>query len=114
MSVVYNQRTIKHLYPEVQWNLHQRAIIIHNRSFFLTAMEFRLLYSMRDYIPVNYTELAMSGYRREADSRLCRMINKHMYRLRCKLQGSGLSVYSILNYGYVMLSELSAGEEAKF
>jgi DNA-binding response OmpR family regulator len=88
----------------LRWNSERNTLIVRSRKIHLTPTEYRLLYSLRQWIPLSYTQLAVLVYN-VADNydEMRAMIDKHIDRIRGKLRGSGLSVYCIRTYGYMLL-----------
>ena len=92
---------------DIQWKVEQRAIIIGDRVVILTATQYRLLYPLRHGHPVTYAELAQIVYNCAFDVKVRMMIDKHIDRVRNKLRGTGVYVYCVLGYGYMLLNEVT-------
>lgn len=95
----------------VQWYTDRRVLKIRRRTIELTRTEYRLLYPLREGQPVTYEDLASSVYGCLVDPKVRVMMDKHIDRIRGKLRGSGVYVYCVLGYGYILLSELDMEEE---
>ena len=91
---------------DILWDDEQRAIIIGGTTVALTATEYRLLYPLRRGVPVTYASLAFEAYNYVVDEKVRIMMDKHIDRIRSKLRGTGIYVYCVLSYGYLLLSEL--------
>jgi DNA-binding response OmpR family regulator len=97
---------------DIQWNVEGRTMRIKDRTVALTTTEFRLLYPLRDGAPVTYASLASSVYCCSIDSKIRGMLDKHIDRVRNKIRGTGLYIYCVLNYGYMLFSENWLDEDA--
>jgi DNA-binding response OmpR family regulator len=91
----------------IYWPEQGRTLVIGSRAIDLTRTEYRLLAPLRAGVPVTYAGLASSAYGCLLDAKVRTMLDKHIDRIRGKLRGSGLYIYCILGYGYVLLPELS-------
>ena len=92
---------------DIQWNSKQHSIVVGEATIELTPNEYRLLFPLRHGIPVTYAELAGLTYQYEVDKRVRAVMDKHIDRIRSKLRGTGISVYCVLHYGYLLLPEVS-------
>ncbi|GCE49934.1 transcriptional regulator [Thermosporothrix hazakensis] len=90
---------------ELQWDIKRRSVTIGNLIVTFTATEFRLLYPLRSGAPVTYADLAWYAYNYTVDEKVRVMMDKHIDRIRGKLRGSGVYIYCVLNYGYLLLPE---------
>lgn len=90
---------------DIQWHSERRAVTIKDAIIALTATEYRLLYPLRYGTPVTYENLALLTYNYDIDEKVRAMIDKHIDRIRKKLRGTGIYIYCVLGYGYVMLPE---------
>jgi DNA-binding response OmpR family regulator len=91
---------------DIQWKLKQRTIIVGDKSIRLTPTQYRLLYPLRRGAPVTYTNLAQIVYNCAIDDKVRMMIDKHIDRARHKLRGTGVYIYCVLGYGYMLLDEV--------
>jgi DNA-binding response OmpR family regulator len=89
----------------MRWNIERHTVVINNRIIILTVTEFRLLHPLRDGIPVTYAGLASIVYGCSMDEKVRVMLDKHIDRIRGKLRGTGIYVYCVLGYGYLLLPE---------
>ncbi len=96
---------------DIQWDVKRQTLNIGSRTIVLTTTEFRLLFPLRHGIAVTYTDLAWLAYNYVVDEKVRKMMDKHIDRIRSKLRGSGIYVYCVLGYGYLLLPEV-ASEEA--
>jgi DNA-binding response OmpR family regulator len=88
---------------DIQWNNPQRKIRIGQRTITFTPAEFRLLSPLHQGQPVTYAQLAMAAYGCTVDRKVREMMDKHIDRIRGKLEGSGIYIYCVLGYGYVLM-----------
>ncbi len=92
---------------DIQWNSEQHSIKAGHTLVPLTITEYRLLFPLRSGTPVTYADLAWMAYHYKVDSRVRTMMDKHIDRIRGKLRGTGVYVYCVLGYGYLLLPELA-------
>ena len=92
---------------DIQWNTEQHSIKAGHTLIPLTRTEYRLLFPLRSGTPVTYADLAWGAYRYKVDNRVRIMMDKHIDRIRSKLRGTGIYVYCVLGYGYLLLPELA-------
>jgi DNA-binding response OmpR family regulator len=90
---------------KIQWCQQRRALLIDNRTISFTRTEYLLFAPLRSGKPITYTDLASSAYGCQLDTKVRVMMDKHIDRIRGKLRGSGVYIYCILGYGYVLLPE---------
>lgn len=90
---------------DIQWNHEQRLVTIGDTTVILTATEYSLLIPLKSGRPVSYEDLANQAYSHKVDEKVRMMMDKHIDRVRFKLRGSGIYVYCILNYGYILMIE---------
>jgi DNA-binding response OmpR family regulator len=95
----------------IRWNAEQHTIVIRGMLVTLTPTEYRLLSPLQHGKPVTYADLARQAYNCTLDIKMRKMMDKHIDRIRGKLQGTGTYVYCILSYGYVLLDEIFPEEE---
>jgi DNA-binding response OmpR family regulator len=95
----------------IEWDTPQHSLIIQGVKIKLTKTEYRLLYPLRHGSPLTYEELAYTVYNCATDKHTRMMIDKHIDRIRSKLRNSGIYIYCILGYGYLLLSDESRKEE---
>ena len=94
---------------DIQWNDKQHTIIIGDITVALTPTEYSLLYPLRKGMPIAYADLAMMAYHYTADEKVRTMMDKHIDRIRSKLRNTGIYVYCVIHYGYLLLPELPNG-----
>lgn len=95
------------LRPEhIQWRHERRIIVIKERIIKLTRTEYQLLYPLRNGLPITYADLSAQVYGCLVTPKVRMMMDKHIDRIRGKLRGSGIYIYCVLGYGYVLLSEI--------
>ncbi len=90
---------------DIKWNIERHNVLIKNRIIALTITEFRLLYALRDGLPVTYADLALMVYNCSMDGKVRVMLDKHIDRIRGKLRGAGIYIYCVLGYGYLLFPE---------
>jgi DNA-binding response OmpR family regulator len=88
---------------DIHWNSERHNIIIENHIIPLTVTEYRILFPLRNGLPVTYEDLTAIVYECPVDAQVRVMLDKHVDRIRGKLRGSGLYVYCVLGYGYLLL-----------
>lgn len=91
---------------DISWYSERHSIIIQGRIIKLTMKEYQLLFPLKLGKPITYADLAMSVYGCSLDEKVRLMMDKHIDRARGKLRGTGLYIYCVLNYGYVLLQEI--------
>jgi DNA-binding response OmpR family regulator len=91
---------------DIQWDNKRHVIMIGKTTIALTATEYRLLCPLRHGTPVTYADLALIAYNYRLDEKMRTMMDKHIDRIRGKLRGTGIYVYCVLNYGYLLLPEV--------
>ncbi len=90
---------------DMKWNIERHNVLIKNRTVSLTMTEFQLLYPLRNGLPVTYADLAYMVYKCSMDNKVRAMLDKHIDRIRGKLRGTGVYVYCVLGYGYMLFPE---------
>src|SRR5216110_2522590 len=90
---------------DVQWNTEQHSIKAGRTVIKLTPTEYRLLLPLRPGSPVTYENLAWMAYQYKVDDKVRAIMDKHIDRIRGKLRGTGIYVYCVLGYGYLLLPE---------
>ncbi len=98
---------------DIQWNSQLRKIRLGQTTIRFTPAEFRLLSPLRHGQPVTYAHLAMAAYGYAVDRKVREMMDKHIDRIRGKLEGSGIYVYCVLGYGYVLMPTTPYEEKAQ-
>lgn len=97
----------------VRWNAEQRTITIGDMRVTLTPVQYHLLLPLQRGTPVTYASLARHAYGCAIDRKVRKMIDKHIDRVRDKLRGTGVYIYCVLNYGYVLLTEIMPDESGE-
>lgn len=97
----------------MQWNTEQRTVAIGNRTVTLTPIQYRLLFPLRHGAPVAYADLAHMVYGCAVDKSVRVTMDKHIDRIRGKLLGTGVYIYCVLNYGYLLFEEREPEEETQ-
>jgi DNA-binding response OmpR family regulator len=85
------------------------ALKIANTVVLFTAMEYCILSSLWHGHPVSYKALAHLIYNQELGRKDRTMIDKHVERIRDKLRGTGIYIYCVFSYGYILLPEIRSG-----
>ena len=105
--------TVSSLYHEpavhvsdIHWDTQHHTIMIGRATIGLTATEYRLLFPLRHGTAVTYADLVWMAYQYQLDEKVRVMIDKHIDRIRGKLRGSGLYIYCVVGYGYLLFPEL--------
>ncbi len=95
----------------MQWNAERRTVSIDKMTVTLTPTQYRLLFPLRHGRPVTYTDMARMVYGCAIDEKLRMTMDKHIDRIRGKLLGTGVYIYCVLNYGYLLYEEREPDEE---
>lgn len=90
---------------DIQWNSEHHSIKAGQNTIELTITEYRLLFPLRSGTPVTYADLAWMAYKYKVDQRVRTMMDKHIDRIRSKLRGTGIYIYCVLGYGYLLLPD---------
>ena len=94
-------------FNNIAWDDEQHAVKIAHITVLFTAMEYSIVSSLRHGHPVSYRALAHLIYTRDLDRKMRTMMDKHVERIRGKLRGTGIYIYCVLSYGYILLPELA-------
>jgi DNA-binding response OmpR family regulator len=89
----------------IEWNENHHTLRIGHTIITLTVTEYRLLFPMHSGMPITYADLAWIAYNCNVDERVRTMMDKHIDRIRGKLRGTGIYIYCVLGYGYLLLPE---------
>jgi DNA-binding response OmpR family regulator len=95
---------------DMQWDAKRRTVTIGEKTVALTPLQYRLLFSLREGVAVSYIDLAQMVYHCAFDEKVRMMMDKQVDRMRRKLKGTGIYVYCVLGYGYLLLDEISPEE----
>lgn len=96
---------------DIQWNNEQRSIQVGQTIIGLTPTEYRILFTLRHGTPANYLSMAWHVYQdRMMDEKARLTMDKHVERIRGKLRGTGIYLYCVLGYGYLLLPETITDE----
>ena len=95
----------------MQWDADRRTVTIGEVTVPLTSTQARLLFPLGQGVPVTYADLAQMAYQCALDDKVRAMLDKHIDRVRRKLRGTGVSIYCVLGYGYLLLDEILPSEE---
>lgn len=88
----------------IQRNDEIRALIVDSILIRFTPREYCLILLLLPGLPMPDTRLAVEMYScDEMDSSLRECLDKHIDKIRSKLRPSGLDVYRIAKYGYILL-----------
>lgn len=98
---------------DISWDTEYCTIRIGRETIELTAEEYRVLFPLRHGTPVTYAHLARATCSGELDGKGQMRMEKRIESIRSKLRGSGISVYCIFCYGYILLPELSPDKSVK-
>lgn len=88
---------------DIRWDSARHVMAMGEMSIALTPAEYRLLFPLRQGRPVTFARLAYEIYNYAFDERVRTMMDKHIDRVRSKLRGSGVYVYCVVGYGYMLL-----------
>jgi DNA-binding response OmpR family regulator len=98
----------------IQWNTERRTMAIREVTVTLTPTEYHILFPLRYGIPITYADLARTVYNCAVDEKVRVMMDKHIDRIRGKLRGTGVYVYCVLTYGYLLFNESFLEEEEQY
>jgi len=90
---------------DIQWNTERHSLKVGRTVITLTPTEYRLLLPLRSGTPVTYVDLAWMAYQYKVDDKVRTIMDKHIDRIRGKLRGTGIYVYCVRDYGYLLLPE---------
>ena len=82
-----------------------RTITIGDVTIALTSTQYRFIFPLLYGVPVTYADLARIVYGCVVDEKVRMMMDKHIDRIRGKLRGTGVYIYCVLNYGYLLFEE---------
>jgi DNA-binding response OmpR family regulator len=91
----------------------RRTITVGDVTIELTPTQYRLVFPLRYGVPVTYADLARIAYNCAIDEKVRMMMDKHIDRIRGKLRGTGVYIYCVLNYGYLLFEESEPEGEAQ-
>ena len=93
----------------IHWNIEQRSITVGHFVIRLTSQTYRLLFALRLGTVLTYPVLVQQVYGCTVmDEKMRVTLDKHIDRVRGKLRGTGIYVYCVLGYGYILLPEIAA------
>lgn len=112
MVISYNFRSQEqHMrVSDIRWDSDKLSISIGGVTISLTATEYRLLWPLHHGEAISYADLAALAYDYDVDDKVRAMMDKHIDRVRGKMRGTGIYIYCVLNYGYLLLPEIVPGE----
>lgn len=96
---------------DIIWNDDIHVLKTMYVTITFTAMEYRMLSSLRDGHPVSYAMLACFMYNRKLDRKTHEMLFKLIDKIRGKLRGTGVYIYCIIGYGYFLLPEIQPNQD---
>ncbi|GEM_PF-2026612 len=83
-------------------NDETRTLIVDNQIVQFTPTEYRLLLPLLQGRPLSDNELAQAAFSLEIDTLVRESLDKHIDKIRGKLEPLGLSVYRLRRHGYVL------------
>lgn len=86
----------------IQRNDETRTLIVDNSVVQFTPTEYRLLLPLVQGQPLSDTDLAQAAFSRSIDSLVRESLDKHIDKIRGKLEPLGLSIYRLRRYGYIL------------
>jgi DNA-binding response OmpR family regulator len=104
-AVQANQQRCSAKISTLVWNPRLRTLSIGKTTVTFTPTEYRLIFPLGNGQPATYAALARQTYNCTLDDQVRVLIDKHIDRIRGKLRSTGIYVYCVLNYGYVLLEE---------
>jgi DNA-binding response OmpR family regulator len=82
-------------------------LIVDSLIIKFTPIEYQLLLSLLSGHPVADSQLAREAFSCELDRSTQKRLNKHIDKIRNKLQLAGLSIHRVSRYGYLLLAAQS-------
>lgn len=95
----------------LHWEPQTRTVVFththrsRRQSVRWTITEYRLFVLLADGLPTTYDEFANELYQSASDPAIRAALDKHIDRMRRKLRGTGLTIRTILTYGYLLMDE---------
>lgn len=86
----------------LQRNNETRTLIIDNQVVHFTPTEYRLLLPLLQGLPLSDIELAQAAFSRDIDKFVRESLDKHIDKIRGKIESLGLSIYRLRRYGFVL------------
>ena len=86
----------------LQRNDETRTLVVDNQVVQFTPTEYRLLLPLLQGQPLSDTELAQAAFSRGIDTLVRESLDKHIDKIRGKLEPVGLSIYRLRRYGYLL------------
>ena len=83
-------------------NDESRTLLVDKQVVQLTPTEYRLLLLLLQGQPLSDADLAQAAFSRGMDSLVRESLDKHIDKIRGKLEPLGLSVYRLRRYGYIL------------
>jgi DNA-binding response OmpR family regulator len=88
----------------IQRNDENRILVVDSLMIKFTPIEYRLLLSLLSGQVVADSNLAREALACKLDRSVRKNLDKHIDKMRSKLQLAGLGVYRVSKYGYVLLA----------
>src|SRR5260370_12234131 len=88
----------------LQRNDETRTVVVDNQVVQFTPTEYRVLLPLLQGQPLSDTELAQAAFSRGIDTLIRESLDKHIDKIRGKLELVGLSVYRLRRFGYILSS----------
>ncbi len=85
-------------------NDESRILVVDALMMKFTPIEYRLLLSLLSGQAVTDSHLAQEAFSCEVDRSVQKNLDKHIDKIRTKLQLAGLGVHRVSKYGYVLLA----------
>lgn len=96
---------------DIRWNEELSSLTVKSMTVVLTTTEYRLLFPLKRGTPVSYADLAVIVYDIPLNDKIRTMMDKHVDRIRGKLRGTGIYLYCMLGYGYILLPEVPSDKD---
>lgn len=88
----------------IQRNDESRILVVDSLIIKFTPIEYRLLLSLLSGQAVADSNLAREALSCELDRSVQKNLDKHIDKIRSKLQLTGLGVHRVSKYGYILLA----------
>lgn len=99
------QITTHKLIQSIIWDKQRRMVRTGPFTLWFSPLEFRLLFALRDGLPTSYQYLIEALYACSDGEPERVNLGKMVDRTRKKLLGTGIYIYCVQKYGYILYPE---------
>ena len=93
---------------QIIWRRDRCTTVIAGRVIEFTRIEYEILQFLSPRRAVTYADLARDVYGCPADRKKRAMMDKHIDKIRTRISGTGIYIYCVLGYGYMLLPEIES------